>query len=1470
MGARLRSCLRVLFVVGLALLGLGLSPLRAGAQPIDREAIPAELRPWIPWVLDDLGEAACPALGDARVCVWPGRLALKADATGATFRYEVVTERRMAIALPGNANRWPEAVKIGAAVATVLSIDDVPSVQVAAGSHVIEGRFAWRELPEVLVVPLDVARVSLEVDGKAVSPVRRDGLGQVWLRAEEAGGDEPAEPSTEPSKTQVTVARHIQDGVPVVVTTQVTLRTSGGAREIELGQPLLEGGELLSLDTSGLAVRFGPGGGLVVSAHPGDHVLTITERHPGGVASLKSVKRAPPWPADEVWAWQPTPTLRQVDVSGASPVDPSVTALPAAWAELSTFKVRPGDVLALETISRGDAEPPPNRLSLQRRVWLDLDGDGFTAVDVLSGDMHRGFRLGFTAPGQLGKVSEQDGDRLITVLDGEPGVELRRGSVAVAAEWRGARASESLPAIGWDTPVESVVLEVMLPPGWQLVHASGADDFGPTPFDDWELLDLVWLIAVAGLVGALLRWPWGVGAAVGLFLAQPSGVEARWVWVLLASLCLALSRLPEGRVRAAARAGFWVAGAAFVALLAIHVVEGLTGAAYPEYAAAKIRELEMEARETEQLVEASADNKEGGTGTRAKGEEGSMGAPSRADALRDAAEFGMIGLLNSGAGGDPWGKDDATKKAAATDPNEVVQTGEGVPRWSGTTATLIWGRLAQDAPVRLWLLTPVERGLLTLLGLALSVWVAVALLRLGRREVARRPPGEATGATARPSAATAAAALLVGGWLSTLSGHASAEAPPAELLTELKERLTRPAACEPSCVSVSSLRVEVSPRALTIVADVHAGALAAYALPGPPDAWAPSTVEVDGQAARALALVGEGLHLRLEPGAHEVRLRGSLARKDTTLALGTAPRRVTVAADGWTVSGVDEDGYASGSIQLVPSVDEAAAPPEGEPESEPEEAPPAPVESESGPPIAPWLEVHRTLEAGVTWKVHTIVQRVSAPGRPVSVRIPLLEGENVTDGGFVEEGNDLVLQLAANDKTARWSSSMEPRDVVALVSPMDRPWSERWTLRCSSLWRCAAKGIAPSSHQRDGVWAPTYLPWAGEKIEVALQRPPAAAGRSLTVRSAELSLEPGERSVNATLRMDVSTSIGGVHELTIPAAARITRLTLEGRDQPASLRDGGVLPVTLRAGRFQLELAWEEAGGLSAWYRAPVVRVGDQAANATVAIQVPRDRWLVATGGEGWGTSLLFWWWLALLAIAGAILGRLPHSPLPSHKLAIITAGFVTMPPLAGVVVVGWLFASSYRRGWTPPSRVLSRLSQIGLGLWTVIALGLLALIAYLHVSQLPGMELLHQAPFADRPTFYADRTDGALLTPWVLSVSPWVWRGLAVAWALAVALWMVRWVKVAWADAPGPEESAAPAEKITDGGKPPVDPAADGGEIGAEREEDPTDATTSVAADEAPDEADAAGSAAEGAESERPLPSTGPEAPAGDEDEAK
>jgi hypothetical protein len=97
---------------------------------------------------------------------------------------------------------------------------------------------------------------------------------------------------------------------------------------------------------------------------------------------------------------------------------------------------------------------------------------------------------------------------------------------------------------------------------------------------------------------------------------------------------------------------------------------------------------ENEERKDQDVNEAQPDQKEGGTGTRAKGEEGSMGNPNTKDsghkygvqgpkdnpdphlakqaALQEAAQFGMIGLISTMGGGDPnaptapWGREESS------------------------------------------------------------------------------------------------------------------------------------------------------------------------------------------------------------------------------------------------------------------------------------------------------------------------------------------------------------------------------------------------------------------------------------------------------------------------------------------------------------------------------------------------------------------------------------------------------------------------------------------------------------------------------------------------------------------------------------------------------------------------------------------------------------------------------------------
>jgi hypothetical protein len=165
-------------------------------------------------------------------------------------------------------------------------------------------------------------------------------------------------------------------------------------------------------------------------------------------------------------------------------------------------------------------------------------------------------------------------------------------------------------------------------------------------------------------------------AAVNAGKPLKHGVGAAWDWTVASYFGLSFL----------AHAGIIAAMAFFVPPLGLTDDEDLDKDALflmQQYLKAAA-EREQEEKDPE-VVQENSDNKEGGTGTRAKGEEGSMGNPTtkatnkryavqgpkdnpdphiaRQAALREAMEFGMIGLLNTGAAGDPnaptapWGRD---------------------------------------------------------------------------------------------------------------------------------------------------------------------------------------------------------------------------------------------------------------------------------------------------------------------------------------------------------------------------------------------------------------------------------------------------------------------------------------------------------------------------------------------------------------------------------------------------------------------------------------------------------------------------------------------------------------------------------------------------------------------------------------------------------------------------------------------
>ncbi|MBA3548601.1 MAG: hypothetical protein H0T76_19120, partial [Nannocystis sp.] len=718
-------------------------------------------------MLRDLAGAACPyvhASTQERRCSWPSRLELALDDLRGEFVQDWLVHETAWVPLPGDDKRWPQEVKIGELPAVVQIKDGRPGLELAPGTYRVSGAFLWDSLPEKLQVPAETGLLALKIRGESVVFPQRDNAGVLWLQKR-------AEEGTEENLLEVVVHRRIADTMPLTITTQVEVQASGKNREVLLGKALLANFVPMAV-RSELPARLEADGRLRLQIRPGRWVIEIDARHPGAVPQLKLEASEGPWASEEIWAFAAEPSLRRVELSGVTAVDPQQTLLPEAWKRLPAYRVRPGEAMLLAEIHRGQIERGPDQLTLERTWWLDFDGRGFSVRDWLRGDVYNTRRIEVHEPAQLGYVAAQGNPQFITALtpEGQPGVELRSNTLDLRTDMRvpAGGLKMTLSAVDWDQDFAQVSGRLHLPPGWRLLHASGVDDVDDTWLQRWTLLDIFLVMVIAVAIGRLFGWAWGTLAVVTLALVFPEWMAPRsaWIFVLVGEALLRV--LPAGRARSLVRvyrasamivlAGVVVAftvqqirGGLYPALEVRHdhdnfgffVLGGLDAGPYaPMAEKAKVQadDRQLEERHVDFVTAPEPEEVMGG-----KYDEGEMGRYARkAPQGASEADFDGEEQVQSKSSSSSSGKDRRVnrqemmrkqQKLREYDANTVVQTGSGVPAWSWRSVALRWnGPVTRDQQVQLYLLPPQLNLALAFIRVLFLLTLALAVFgALGRR-----------------------------------------------------------------------------------------------------------------------------------------------------------------------------------------------------------------------------------------------------------------------------------------------------------------------------------------------------------------------------------------------------------------------------------------------------------------------------------------------------------------------------------------------------------------------------------------------------------------------------------------------------------------------------------------------------------------------------------------------------------------
>jgi len=1328
----------------IAVIALGLVLAFAGtdARALSDSDIPAPLRPWKNWVLHGHEDVNCPAMhNDAgkRFCAWPGRLELTLNDAGGRFSQDWRVFRKGWATLPGDGKRWPQDIRVDGEPAVVSERGGAPAVHLVPGHHRIEGTFAWTRLPQSLTVPRTLGLVALSINDTTVAFPDLDEKGVLWLGERRGGGGSRTQQDT----LALQVFRHIDDDLPMRVTTRIKLDVSGRHREILVGPAMLDGFTPLAL-RAGLPTRLEPDGQLRVQARPGNWTIDLVARYSAPVQSLTRPKgQESPWPASEVWVFNAHNDLRLVEVTGAPPIDSRQTTLPPAWQKLPAYLVQPDTKLAFATNRRGNPDPVPDQLRLRRMLWLDFDGGGYSVRDTIHGKMHAGWRLEMKPPLTLGRVAVNGKDQFITRAKGsdKAGVELRQGSLNLLAEGRVDGKSRTLDAVGWDHDMSALDTTLYLPPGWRAFHVIGADKVSTTWLQRWSMLDLFLVLIIALAVGRLWRWPWGVAALAMLALTYHEPDAPRWIWLNMLVAIALLRAVPEGIFRKLL--GFY-RDASMLALVVIalpFVVGQVRMAIYPQLEPG-----------WDYWRPTSFQESLGVRGEPASGLANALQSAPRTAKPRSKAKP-YLGKSEA------FSRDQLSNAFQYVDPSAVNQTGPGIPDWNRRAVRLSWnGPVKRGQVLGLTLLPPWLTAAWRLIGVVL-VGTMVLLMLASRLRIPL------------PYLRAGAAALVVG--IATFL-HASppamaADTPAPSLLDELRKRLLETPPCFPQCAQLPELTLAIKGEEMTGRLSVHAEENVAVPLPGDDRFWRLRQVRLDGKPVAAMRADREHrLWVYVPKGRHTVEMEGRLADAATlSVPFALHVRHVAWTSDGgWRVEGIDENGVPAAQLQLI----------------RPRKRAETPSKSFEPSRMPPFARVERTLALGLDWRVHTRVFRDAASQGAITIRVPLLPGESVTTENARIENGTVLVNLTPSQRAYTWSATLAREPALRLDAPKTGEWVETWQLDASPIWHVESNGIAPVFHQDpNGVWRPTWRPWPGESLTLTVSRPAGIKGQSLTIDRSVLDLKPGQRATDATLTLGLRSSQGGQHAIRLPKDVTLDSVTIDGRRQPIRARDG-VVTLPVAPGNQTVVLKWQAKTAIGMHYESPAIALGAPSVNSRINIHIPDDRWTLFATGPRLGPAVLFWGVLLVVVAIAIGLGRTKITPLNGINWGLLGIGLTQAPVPMAILIVVWLFALGARARLPVTVRKTTfNAAQVALAALTVAALGGLVFAVQHGLLGAPEMQVAGNGSHAHLLRWYQDRLDGALPDAGVISVSMWFYRLLMLAWALWLAYSLLGWLRWGW-----------------------------------------------------------------------------------------
>jgi hypothetical protein len=430
----------------------------------------------------------------------------------------------------------------------------------------------------------------------------------------------------------------------------------------------------------------------------------------------------------------------------------------------------------------------------------------------------------------------------------------------------------------------------------------------------------------------------------------------------------------------------------------------------------------------------------------------------------------------------------------------------------------------------------------------------------------------------------------------------------------------------------------------------------------------------------------------------------------------------------------------------------------------------------------PYVRVDRSLSLGLEWSTTTQVERLSPAQGGFTVEVPILSGEHLSTSGIKVQNGKVPAAIADGAGGMEWQSTLDKAETLTLTAPALTDRAEVWHVLVSPTWHVEFSGVpgiglgtadSPNDFRNF-----EFHPLPGESLALRITRPLPVEGALRAIDAVSLRSEIGQHASTHSLGFTLRASQGGDQVISLPKGAAILGVSRDG--QALNLRAlEGRLSLPVLPGVHRYDLRFRDDAQVGTTVHTPAVALGLAAANVTLDMQLPADRWLLAAFGPAVGPAVLYWGELVVMLVVAFALARTRRTRLRFRDWLLLALGFSTFSWGALLVVVAWLFAFHWREHGEP-SRVRWRfnLGQVALLLLTAVALLALASAIPQGLLGQPDMHVTGDGSSAQSLQWFADRSVDALPQASAISLPLWVYKVLMLAWALWLANALIGWLR--------------------------------------------------------------------------------------------